>query len=75
MTTPDYIKNNRTETLKKGETVVMHSCGEANFPKYKGKIWKCLTDSYLSRSGQELVFLEGFSGSFISKFLQIVIIK
>jgi hypothetical protein len=46
----------------------MHSCGEANF--YKGKIWKCQTDSYLDRGKQEVVFIEGFSGCFSAKYLQ-----
>jgi hypothetical protein len=54
--------------LLKGDTVVMHSCGEANF--YKGKIWKCQTDSYLDRGKQEVVFIEGFSGCFSAKYLQ-----
>ena len=72
MTTDKYINDNKTDTFKKGDKVVMHSCGEANFPEYKGKVWICLTDSFLSRSNSELVFLEGFSGSFLVKYLQIV---
>jgi hypothetical protein len=60
--TDTYINENKTSTFKKGDTVVMHSCGEANF--YKGKIWKCQTDSYLDRGKQEVVFIEGFSGCF-----------
>jgi hypothetical protein len=31
-----YINENKTSTFKKGDTVVMHSCGEANF--YKGNM-------------------------------------
>lgn len=72
MTTDLYIQDNKTTTLKKGDKVVMHTCGEANFPKYKGKLWTCLTDSYLGGGKQELVFLEDFSGAFSVKFLQIV---
>lgn len=72
MTTDSYINENKTATFKKGDTVVMHSCGEANFPKYKGKIWTCQTDSYLDRGKQEVVFLEGFSGCFSTKYLQSV---
>jgi len=72
MTTDEYIAQNKTETFKKGDTVVMHSCGEADFPQYKGQVWTCLTDSYSDRGGQDCVFLEGFCGSFISKYLQIV---
>jgi hypothetical protein len=51
----------------------MHSCGEASF--YKGKIWTCLTSSYLDRGRQEVVFLEDFSGCFSSKCLQLVELK
>ena len=58
--------------LKKGDNVVMHSCGEADFPKYKGKLWVCECDSFMSSSGSEVVFLEGFSGYFMCKYLQMV---
>lgn len=68
MTTDTYINENKTATFKKGDTVVMHSCGEASF--YKGKIWTCQTDSYLDRGKQEVVFLENFSGCFSAKYLQ-----
>jgi hypothetical protein len=70
MTGDDYIKQNRTETLKKGEKVVMHTCLEAELPKYDGKIWTCKTDSFLDRGKQDVVFLEGFSGYFCTEFLQ-----
>lgn len=73
MTTDSYINENKTNTFKKGDKVVMHSCGEANFPEYKGKLWVCLTDSYLDRGKQEVAFLEGFSGCFSAKYLQLVI--
>jgi len=33
MTTDQYIKENKTKTLSKGDKVVMHTCGEANFLK------------------------------------------
>jgi hypothetical protein len=72
MTTDNYINENKTETFKKGDNVVMHSCYEATFPEYNGKIWTCQTDSFKSKSGSDVVFLEGFSGSFSSKYLQIV---
>ena len=59
-------------SLKEGETVVMHSCMEANHESNEGKIWTCTCDSFKNSSGGEVVFLEGFSGSFSVKFLQIV---
>ena len=68
MTTDTYINENKTETFKKGDKVVMHTCGEASF--YKGKIWICQTDSFLDRGKQEVVFLENFSGYFSAKYLQ-----
>jgi len=59
--------------LKKGDIVVMHTCGEAE--NYAGKLWACKTDEYINCEGQgiyeqKLVFLEGFSGSFLTKYLQ-----
>lgn len=66
MTTQKYINKNKTNTLKKGDKVIMINCGEANF--YKGKIWECETHSF-SQIGNELVFLKGFSGSFLTKYL------
>lgn len=58
----------KADTFKKGDFVVMHSCGEANFPQNKGVVWECETDSFIS-SGCEKVFLKGFSGSFSTKYL------
>jgi hypothetical protein len=66
------------KNFKKGDKVVMHTCGEADFTKYKGKIWTCLYDSSKMKSQieqPELVFLEGFSGSFLCDYLQIVNVK
>jgi hypothetical protein len=41
--------------LKKGDKVVMHSCGEADY--YKGKIWTCRSDQFTSSAKQQVVFL------------------
>ncbi|KAF2421636.1 MULTISPECIES: hypothetical protein [Bacillus subtilis group] len=57
-----------TKPLKKGELVVMHSCGEAEH--YDGKIWPCASDEFTDRADQKVVFLEGFSGYFLAEFLQ-----
>lgn len=54
--------------LKNGDKVVMHSCGEAGF--YKGKIWTCSGDSFQNSNTAEVIFLEGFSGTFLCKYLQ-----
>lgn len=56
--------------LKEGDMVVMHTCGEAEH--YTGKIWTCRSDEFKSTSGSQVVFLEGFSGYFLTKYLQYV---
>lgn len=59
------------ELLKQGDKVVMHTCIESE--KYNGRVWTCRTDEYTRGEGvykQNLVFLEGFSGSFSTEFLQ-----
>jgi hypothetical protein len=63
----------KRQRFKKGDKVVMHTCMEAE--QHQGKIWTCKTDEYVTGKGvykQNLVFLEGFSGSFLTKYLQIV---
>ena len=55
--------------LKKGDKVVMHTCLESK-GKYLGKVWTCETDSFKNDAEIEVVFLEGFSGSFHTEFLQ-----
>ena len=37
---------------------------------YNGKIWTCRTDQFKSSSGSQVVFLEGFSGYFLARYLQ-----
>ena len=71
MTTEAYIQENKTATFKKGDKVIMHTCHESTLEKYKGKIWTCLTDSFLARDKSEVVFLENFSGYFSAEFLKI----
>ena len=63
--------------LKKGDKVVMHTCMEAKNPKNDGKIWTCRIDEYTQGEGvykQNLIFLEGLSGSFSTEYLQKVIL-
>lgn len=71
MTTDEFIHKNKTSTFKKGDKVVMHGCYEATFEENKNKNWTCLTDSYRNKGGQNVVFLEGFSGCFATEFLKI----
>lgn len=71
MTTDKYINDNKTETFKKGDKVIMHSCHEATFEEYKDKVWICATSSFLDKGKQDVVFLEDFSGYFLSKYLKI----
>lgn len=58
--------------LKQGDKVVMHTCLESEGKNY-GKVWTCKTDEFTRGKGvykQDLIFLEGFSGSFSTEFLQ-----
>jgi hypothetical protein len=55
--------------LKKGDMVVMHTCGEAEY--YDGKLWKC-SENEFERNGKGLVMLEDFSGAFLTEYLQYV---
>ena len=55
--------------LKKGDKVEMHTCLEADV--YKDEVWTCETDEFSSQSGTSVVFLEGFSGYFATKFLKV----
>ena len=71
MTTDNYINENKTETFKKGDKVIMHSCHESTFEEYKDKVWDCQSDSFFDKGKQEVVFLEGFSGYFLAKFLKV----
>lgn len=70
MVTDNYINENKTETFKKGEEVIMHNCHESTFEEYKNKVWICQTDSFLDKAKQEVVFLEEFGGYFLVKFLK-----
>lgn len=59
--------------LKKGNKVVMHTCDDAKV--YNGKVWTCKSDEFVQGEKpfeQNLVFLEGFSGSFCTQYLQVV---
>lgn len=61
------------KNLKEGDNVVMHSCIEATNPKYKGKLIKCTSDSFKEKKGynpEEVVFLDGVSGYFSTRFLE-----
>ncbi|URJ50710.1 hypothetical protein [Paenibacillus polymyxa] len=61
----------RTYKLQKGDQVVMHTCMEHDHPDNFGKIWTCRTDEF-QHKGHDYgsIFLEGFSGSFSTEFLQ-----
>jgi len=59
--------------LKKGDKVVMHTCMEHDNPKYYGKVWTCKSDAFRHKGHDYCsIFLEGFSGSFSTEFLQLV---
>lgn len=57
--------------LKQGDKVVMHTCMEHDHPDNFGKIWTCKTDSFRHKGHDyDSIFLEGFSGSFSTEYLQ-----
>ncbi|WP_372648240.1 hypothetical protein [Draconibacterium sp.] len=58
------------KNFKEGDKVVMHSCVEAAM--YNGKVWECSTDSFVDKANDEVVYLQGFSGSFVCEYLQLV---
>lgn len=53
---------------KVGDLVVMENCIEADYKKVK--VWKCRHASFKAHSGDYAVFLENFSGYFLSAFLR-----
>lgn len=53
--------------LKKGDKVVMHTCGEAD--KYKDKVWTVRSDES-EICGSKVVWLEGYQGCFAAEFLR-----
>lgn len=57
--------------LKQGDLVVMHTCMEHDSPDNFGKIWTCRSDEF-KHKGHDYgsIFLDGFSGSFSTEFLQ-----
>ncbi|ADM70867.1 hypothetical protein GMA19_03061 [Paenibacillus polymyxa E681] len=61
----------RRYKLQKGDQVVMHTCMEHDHPDNFGKIWTCRSDEF-QHKGHDYgsIFLEGFSGSFSTEFLQ-----
>lgn len=65
-------KTPQLKNFKEGDKVVMHTCHESTLPEYKGKVWTVQSDSFISKSKDEVVFLEGFSGYFIASFLELV---
>lgn len=52
--------------LQPGDTVVMHSCGEAE--AYGGRIWPVRSEPW-DLCGTEVVLLEGYSGGFSTEKL------
>ena len=56
------------KVLKTDDTVIMVNCMEAN--SHTNTIWTCRGDSFKSCSGDEVVFLEGYSGYFLTQFLK-----
>ena len=58
------------QKLEKGDYVVMHTCGEASVARNYGKVWTCKSDQFTNYSGEEVVYLNGYTGYFSVKYLQ-----
>jgi hypothetical protein len=58
--------------LKKGDRVVMHTCMEASLPKYKDKVFTCISDEQKLHESHNytVVWMEGVSGCFAAKYLK-----
>lgn len=51
----------------------MHGCAEVSLVKeYRNKVWTCLTNSFLDRAKDEVVFLDNYSGCFLVRYLKSV---
>lgn len=72
MITQDYIDNNNTSTLKKGDVVKMVNCLEASV--HKEDKWICQTNSFKDKGGDNVVFLEDYSGYFLCEYLEKILI-
>ncbi|WP_430535937.1 hypothetical protein [Listeria rocourtiae] len=55
--------------IKTGDYVVMHTVAESE--KHKGLLWKVISEPYMVGK-REMVFLEGYRGSFATQYLQVV---
>jgi hypothetical protein len=54
--------------LKKGDKVIMHTCGEAEY--HKNKVWICKSDEFEAYNGTKVIFLESLRGYFSVKYLK-----
>lgn len=63
------MENEKELKFKKGDKVKMYGCYEASLDQYKDRIWTCRTDSYIAKCGEEVVFLEDYSGFFSALYL------
>lgn len=63
------LKENKQNGLGKGDKVVMHTCLEAELPKYKDKVWTVASEPW-NLCGSEVVLLDGFRGGFATEYLK-----
>ncbi|WP_151765804.1 hypothetical protein [Acinetobacter colistiniresistens] len=57
--------------FSKGDAVYMVGTDEAKLPENQ-KTWICASDSFIGESGDELVFLEGYTGAYMCMYLDYV---
>lgn len=56
------------KNFKEGDEVIMTESHEATFAENQ-KSWTCISDSFIDKSGDEVVFLDGFSGLYMCLYL------
>ncbi|WP_413373230.1 hypothetical protein [Paenibacillus taichungensis] len=60
--------------LRHGDKVVMHTCDEANFADYHGRIWTCGSNEWVSGEGvyaeRHVILDDWLNGPFLTKYLQ-----
>lgn len=58
------------QKFKDKDKVKMFNCYEATFEHNLNKEFICNGNSFISKSGEEVVFLHGISGYFVCKYLK-----
>ncbi len=61
-----------TKNIKPGDQVKIVNCAEATMEKYKDKVFTVRSEPWKLGHGEEVVLLEGMSGGFATKCLELL---